>query len=64
MSRDGSSRAAKTSLCSMSCATPKVTVLAGVSAQAGAFTEEIVREMAATRRAADHLSALESHFEV
>ena len=41
----------------------KVTVLAGVSAQAGAFTEEIVREMARHTRRPDHLSAVESDVE-
>ena len=40
------------------------TVLAGVSAQAGAFTEEIVREMARHIHAAGNLSVVESDVEV
>ena len=35
-------------------------VLVGLSTAAGAFTEEIVREMAAQDRTADHLPALQS----
>ena len=42
----------------------KVTVLAGVSAQAGAFTEEIVREMARHIDRARDLPALQSHLAI
>ena len=40
------------------------TMLIGTSTQAGAFTEEIVRDMAAHTDAADHHAAVQPHIEV